>query len=185
MDLKEYIFNKVEPIIRKWDEEGIYAVSFFVHENMSNNSIPTFSISYNTEADCDDTSVLSEERWNYAFWRQDEIEVIGDEASTATLLQWYKDNGIENIGFEDEDTMYDDEGEYIGKGPTGYYELAQVVSAVAKELHEQQVISNTFKKELPIIIHDLEYSWFMIELTKEANPSGEADTFLAFCEENF
>lgn len=21
MDLKEYIFNKVEPIIRKWDEE--------------------------------------------------------------------------------------------------------------------------------------------------------------------
>ncbi len=113
---------------------------------MSNNSIPTFSISYNTEADCDDTSVLSEERWNYAFWRQDEIEVIGGEASTATLLQWYEDNGIENIGFEDEDAMYDDEGEYIGKGPTGYYELAQVVSEVAKELREQQVISNTFKK---------------------------------------
>lgn len=42
--------------------------------------------------------------------------------------------------------MYDDEGEYIGKGPTGYYELAQVVSEVAKELHEQQVISNTLKK---------------------------------------
>lgn len=185
MDLKEYIFNKVEPIIRKWDEEGIYAVSFFVHENMSNDSIPTFSISYNTEDDCDDTSVLSEERWNYAFWRQDEIEIIGNQKSTATLLQWYTDNGIENIGFEDEDTMYDDEGEYIGKGPNGYYELAQVVSEVAKELHEQQVISNTFKKELPIIVHDLEYSWFMIELTKEANPGGEADTFLAFCEENF
>ncbi|WP_139994745.1 hypothetical protein [Kurthia sp. Dielmo] len=81
--------------------------------------------------------------------------------------------------------MYDDEGEYIGKGPTGYYELAEVVSEVAKELREQQVISNTFKKKLPIIVHDLEYSWFMIELTKEANPGGEADIFLAFYEENF
>lgn len=103
---------------------------------MSNDSIPTFSISYNTEADCDDTSELREERWNYAFCRQDEIEIIGDEALAAMLLQWYEDNGIENIGFEDEDTMYDGEGGYIGKGPNGYYELAQVVSAVAKELQE-------------------------------------------------
>lgn len=65
---------------------------------------------------------------------------------SGTRTMTLKISVLKNIGFEDEDAMYDDEGEYIGKGPTGYYELAQVVSEVAKELREQQVITNTLKK---------------------------------------
>lgn len=185
INLKSYLFEKIKPIIENWDEESIYAISFFVHENMINSSIPTFSISYNTEGDCDNASLLSEERWNYAFWRQDEIEIIGDEASTNILLQWYQENNIKDVGYEDEDSMYDEDSEYIGKGPNGYYDLLKVVADVAKELHEQKIIINTFKRELPILIHDLEYAWYIKDITREGNPNGEAQNFIEFLEENF
>ncbi|MBT2659218.1 hypothetical protein J7E81_29140 [Bacillus sp. ISL-18] len=105
IDLTDYLYNKIEPIIESWDDEGIYALSFFVHTNEALENIPTFAISYNTEEDCEHSSQLSGQRWNYAFWRQDEIEIIGDEESTTILLQWYKENGIKDIGYEDETLM--------------------------------------------------------------------------------
>lgn len=81
--------------------------------------------------------------------------------------------------------MYDDEYNYIGKGPNGYYELLQIVSNVAKRLLDNNVISNTFKREIPIIIHDLEYSWFSEEATKNGNPNGIADIFLEALSKGF
>ena len=81
--------------------------------------------------------------------------------------------------------MYDDDYNYIGKGPNGYYELLQIVSNVAKRLHDNKVISNTFKREIPIIIHDSEYSWFSEEATKNGNPNGIADIFLEALRQEF
>jgi hypothetical protein len=185
IDLTDYLYKKIEPIIESWDEEEIYALSFFVHTNEGSENIPTFAISYNTEEDCEYSSPLSEQRWNYAFWRQDENEIIGDEESTTILLQWYKENGIKDIGYEDETLMYDDDYNYIGKGPNGYYELLQIVSNVAKRLHDNKGISNTFKREIPIIIHDSEYSWFSEEATKNGNPNGIADIFLEALRKGF
>lgn len=37
------------------------------------------------------------------------------------LFDWYKENGIDDIGYEDQNTCYDNEMRYIGKGPVGYY----------------------------------------------------------------
>ena len=53
-------------MIQYWDEEGMYAISFFVHANEYSDDIPYFAISYNTDDDCEHSSLLSEERWNYA-----------------------------------------------------------------------------------------------------------------------
>ncbi|MGE7921251.1 hypothetical protein ACQKM9_20265 [Viridibacillus sp. NPDC093762] len=178
VNLTEYLYKKIQPIIESWNEEGIYALSFFVYTNEASDNIPIFVISYNTEEDCEYSSQLSEQRWNYAYWRQDENEIIGDEESTNILLQWFKENGIKEIGYEDETLMYDEDYNYIGKGPNGYYELLQIVSNVAKRLHDNKVIINTFKREIPIIIHDLEYSWFSEEATKNGNPNGKAEKFL-------
>lgn len=178
INLTEYLFNKIKPIIQSWNEDGIYAISFFVNTNEATDNIPYFSISYNTEEDCGNSSPLSEERWNYAYWRQDECVIIGDDETTKILLQWYKENNIENIGFEDDTQMYDENCNYIGKGPNGYYELIQVVTDVAKRLHDEKVIFNTFGKEIPIIIHDLEYAWYGLEATHKANPNGIVDMFL-------
>jgi len=186
-DLQTYLEKKLCNIISSWNEDDIYAVSFFVYANETYeyngySNVTQFSVSYNTENDCNGADELSEERWNYAFWRQDETPVIEankENEGIKILFDWYEENGIDNIGYEDCDNCYDTEMIYIGKGPVGYYELLSEITAVANKLQNSGFIKNKFGRPIPIIIHDLEYPWYIIEATKKANPNGEADVFLA------
>lgn len=194
-NLETALYNKVKSEILKWNEDGIYAISFFINANESNEymgfeNVSSWAISYNTEKDCNGADELDEERWNYAFWRQDETMIIDtDEPDVFTekLFDWYAENGITNIGEENEDEMYDEDCNYIGKGPSGHYELLQLASSVAKKLHEEGIIKEHFDKEIPIIIHGLEYAWYDLEATEKANPDGQAAVFfnamkeLGFC----
>ena len=184
IDLKELIENRVKNIISQWDEKEIYAISFFVYSNEAYEyngctNVTDFHISYNTESDCQGAEPLSEERWNYAYWRQNEFPIfsIDSKEDMDILFDWYAENGVDNIGFEDYENCYDG-GRYIGHGPVGYQELLGEVTTVAKRLQQTGFIQDKFGYPVPIIIHDLEYSWYVIEATKEANPTGEADEFL-------
>ena len=189
INLQAYLENKLREIISNWNEDNIYAISFFVYSNESYeyngySNVTQFFVSYNTEKDCNSAGELSEERWNYAFWRQDEIPIFEvDNEDMKILFDWYAENGIENIGYEDYKTCYDDHMIYIGKGPIGYCELLSEITAVAKKFQESGFIRNKFGAPIPIIIHDLEYPWYIIEANKKANPNGEADTFLAAMKE--
>ena len=184
--IEKMLYDKVKSEISKWDEDDIYAISFFVNSNESYKyknytNVSTWAISYNTESDCEGADSLDEERWNYAFWRQNEIAIIDIEEPneyTDELYKWYAENGIDNIGYVDMENQYDDECNYIGKGPVGHYELIKIATNVAKKMQEDGFISDQFKKPIPIIIHGLEYAWYDIEATKKANPNGEADTFI-------
>ena len=185
IDLQAYLESKLRGIISAWNEENIYAISFFVYSNKSYeyngySNVTKFSVSYNTENDCCGVDKLSEKRWNYAFWRQDEIPVIevnNENEGIKILFDWYEENGIDNIGYEDYNACYDDEMKYIGKGPVGYYELLSEVTAVAKKLQDSGFVKNKFGTPIPIIIHDLEYPWYIIEANKKVNSNGEADLF--------
>lgn len=185
IDISEKLYNAVKSIIDSWQEEGIYAISFFVYSNEAYeyngfSNVSSFAISYNTEEDCVGAGQYDEERWNYAFWRQDESPVIDPDTPnelTDLLFDWYKENGITNIGEEDDD-CYDENYNYIGKGPVGHYELLGLVSDVAKRLQQEAFFEKKFGRKLPIIIHGLEYAWFDIEATQNANINGEADIFL-------
>ena len=191
IDLQEYLEKKILETIPSWDEKGIYAISFFVCANEANeykgsSNVTEFYISYNTEADCAGASAQSEERWNYAFWRQNEtpiIEAAEENEGIKVLFDWYAEKGVENIGYEDDENSYDEQMNYIGKGPVGYYELLSEITAVAQKLQESGLIKDKFGAPIPIIIHDLEYTWYVIEATKKANPNGEADAFLAAMKE--
>ncbi|MGM9647827.1 MAG: hypothetical protein ACI3YH_06840 [Eubacteriales bacterium] len=72
---------------------------------------------------------------------------------------------------------------YIGKGPVGYYELLSEITSVAKILQDSGFIKNKFGRPIPILIHDLEYPWYIIEATQKAHSNGEADLFLATMKE--
>lgn len=184
-NISEKLYLKVKSIMDTWCEDGVYAISFFVYSNEAYeykgfNNVSSFAISYNTEEDCEGVGQFDEERWNYAFWRQDETPIIDpDEPNELTdlLFAWYKENGITNIGEEDED-CYDEDYNYIGKGPVGHYELLTLVSELARRLQQEGYIEKRFDKKLPIIIHGLEYAWYDVEATQNANIHGEADTFL-------
>lgn len=187
IDLQAYLEKKVCDIISNWDEKDIYAISFFVYSNEAYkyngySNVTKFSISYNTESDCNGAGKFSEERWNYAFWRQNETSIIdtdNDNEGIQILFNWYKENHIENIGFENYDNCYNDEMQYVGKGPVGYYELLSEITAVAKKIQENGFVKNKIGMPVPIIIHDLEYPWYIIEATRKANSKGEADDFFA------
>ena len=190
IDIKTALKTKIKSIIDTWDEEDIYAISFFVYSNEAYeyngfSNVSEFMISYNTESDCEGAGELDEERWNYAFWRQDEQPIIHtDEKNPLTdmLYDWYKEQGLTNLGEEDYESSYD-EGRYIGKGPVGHYELLSLIADIAAELQNEGYIKEKFGKPLPIIIHGLEYPWYDIEATKKGNPNGEANTFLEACKE--
>ena len=190
INITEKIYSKVESVMETWSESDIYAISFFVYSNESYEyknfkNVSYFAISYNTELDCEGADIYDEERWNYAFWRQDENPIIDpDEPNELTnlLFEWYKENGINNIGEEDED-CYDEDCNYIGKGPVGHYELLQIVSEVAEKLQQESFVEKHFGKKIPIIIHGLEYAWYDIEATQRANMNGEAEPFMVAMKE--
>ena len=183
--IADMIYSKVKSIIASWSEKDIYAISFFVYSNETYKykefqNVSYFAISYNTEKDCGNAGQYDEERWNYAFWRKDETPIIdpdNPDELTDLLFEWYRENGIENIGYEN-DSCYDSEMRYIGKGPAGHYELLTIVSLVAKRLQQEGYIADKFGKRLPIIIHGLEYAWYDMEATQNANINGEADVFV-------
>ena len=185
INISEKLYNVVKRIIMNWNEDGIYAISFFVYSNEAYeyngfSNVSSFAVSYNTEDDCRGAGQYGEERWNYAFWRQDESPVINLDTPnelTELLFDWYEENGITNIGEEDEN-CYDEDYNYIGKGPVGHYELLGLVSEVAKRLQQEAFIEKKIGRKIPIIIHGLEYAWYDIEATKNANINGEANTFL-------
>ena len=191
VNLKELIEEKIKSVISSWNEKDIYAISFLVYfDELSNYkgiiNFPELSVGYNTESECEGSSELSEERWNYAFWKQNNKPIINSEKSDMadSLLKWYSENGVVDIGVELEEQMYDSESNYIGKGPNGLIELLNLVSDVARKLQLEGYIKERFG-HIPIIVHDLEYSWFIAEATKNANPHGEADTFLKAFDNGF
>ena len=184
--ITEKIYDRIRTIMDGWQDEDIYAVSFFVSANEAYeyggfSNVSSFSVSYNAESDCPGAGKYDEERWNYAFWRQDEEPVIDpDEGGELTdlLFAWYAEKGLTNIGYEDRKNGYDKHFRYIGKGPVGHYELLTVASEVAARLQNEGYLEARFGRKLPIIVHGLEYAWYDIEATRKANPDGEAKPFL-------
>lgn len=186
VNISEVLYDKITSVISGWDDDDIYAVSFFVYSNPSYEyngieNVSQFSISYNTEDACPGAGKYDEERWNYAFWLQDETPVIDIDNSTGLtemLFQWYKENGISDIGYEDNENDYDENGAYIGKGPAGHYELLGLAAEAGRRIQEEGLLKKKYGKPIPIIVHGLEYVWYDIEATKKANPNNEAKDFL-------
>lgn len=185
ISFEDHLYNKVKSVITTWGDKDIYAISFFVNSNESNcygnySNLSTFSISYNTEEDCECDEKYAEQRWNYAFWRQNEHDIIDmddTDSMLSMLFKWYKTKKVKRLGEETDDCCTSC-GDYIGKGPNGHYELLMLVAEVAKRLQNEGTITQHFGKDLPIIVHGLEYAWYDIEATKIANPQGQAQDFL-------
>ena len=192
INLKEYLYQKVKKTMDEWDLSDAYSITFFIYSNEAYeykeySNVSVFNISMNNETffkenySGDDTGLYSEERWNFAFLEMEETEILDDEG-LEVLFEWYRQEGIENIGYEDPD-CYDEKMRYIGKGPVGYYELLQVVSEVAKQLIEEDYFLYRCGKRIPIIIQDYELTWYVVEETKKVNIHNEAKDFFRALEE--
>lgn len=186
MNFATKLEEQIRKVISGWDDAGIYAISFLLTANESSvydgvHNFPEFSVGYNTEADCNEAEPMDEERWNYAYWSQNNVVLIdGNHPDMANaLLQWYADQGITDVGTESEGEMYDEDFNYIGKGPRGYWELLSLISDIARKLQAEGFIKERFGN-IPILVHDLDYSWYTAKMTENANPGGEAKVFLEY-----
>ncbi|TXK68225.1 hypothetical protein [Paenibacillus sp. N3.4] len=58
-------------------------------------------------------------------------------------------------------------------------DLYKIVKNVVRRLHANSVILNKFNKEIPLIIHELEYYDLIAEINKEINPK---ESIKEFCD---
>lgn len=203
INIQNDLYQKVMTVLNSYSYDDIYSIIFFVYANecyeyKEYQNLTEFTISYNSESyfkkeyedymkrykkeasymDTIENGRFSEIRWNYAYMQQDETPIINED-NYEFLIQWYKQEGIENIGYEDSN-CYDENMMYIGKGPIGYMELLQEITQVAKRIQSEDYFFKKTGKRLPIIILDYENTWYTVDATKEANIHNEANDYLVF-----
>lgn len=161
------------------DGPDIYAISFFTYDEDDEPQQPALTVGYNTESQV--KHVLdnakdrggrrypdpAEARWNYAYWLQNELAVIGDSnrdpEGAAQRTQWIK--AIPRFH--------------------GHPELitARFVAACVRmthSLHEAGLIERAVGHPVPVLIHELEYHEQIAKQTEAANPPGLAKAFAAW-----
>ncbi|MFE7330842.1 hypothetical protein ACFU8W_39080 [Streptomyces sp. NPDC057565] len=157
------------------EAEDIYVISFFVDNERDDPRQPTLTIGYNTEAQFRSSiaaaSDEAEARWNYAFWLQNELTVIGDLTrdpdGAATRHQWISELGL----WYDEPTHSEDWITTVG--PTAALIEAnfnQACVQLARDLHDSGAIESAMGKPVPVILHELEYYEGIARRTEAANP---------------
>lgn len=181
-DFEQFSYREISAALASIDTStitDIYALSFFIHDKEDDPRYPVLQLGYNTLAHlaaCTSSASSAEEaKWNFAFWLQNELKVIGaPETEGGRLLGdllrarglWYS-NEDENADF--------DRCMRIGSDITACFVDASV--RVARALYENSVIQQYFSRPIPIVVHELEYYDQIAVQTRSANPPGLAKEF--------
>jgi hypothetical protein len=179
--LDSYIYDRVLSSLEtlSQDERGeIYVVSLFVYDEGDDPRRPTITVGFNTEADAATATQETDEqeaRWNYAFFRQNQLALLFDsEADPA---------GAEVLTRETETAGYSFPGDdATASEVTRPWFVANAVFA-ARRLHDQGDIKRIFGRSIPVIVHELEYYDAIATQNLAANPPGVADDFVRWCRE--
>lgn len=151
-------------VIEKIDYDGVYAlaVSYQLGGDENGEWGADFSFAYNTEQYFEHMKSNPEAQWNFCNWKEHYIGGLDG----AAVKRWLSGNGL-NFD-EDEDTIED---------------LAYDILVLAvMELHKSNVIKNHFGKELPVIIHGMEYYDKTAVMSVKANGAGLLDKgFFELC----
>ena len=187
--LETHIYNVIHREINSIGDDAasdIYALSFWLYGDEDDPRRQVVDFNYNTLSQArdaqEDASDPEEAKWNFAFWLQNEIVMIGDEADTAgseLREAWINERGLMYTD-EDEEADFD---RCMQLGEKIYNEFWKICARVGKRLHDSGAIIARFGNSIPIIIHNLEYDDKGAAITREANPEGVADDFVKWVEE--
>ena len=164
------------------ERADIYAVSFFVYDEEDDPRRPTVTVGFNTEADVARELQSTDERearWNYAFWRQNQLAVIcdtdADPAGARLRDAWIREQGLWFEVPENEEPMFDERGEPLTAA------FVELLVNVVRRLHADN-IARVFGRAIPVLIHELEYHEGIARQNLEANPAGVVpDDFVSWC----
>lgn len=171
--LEEDIYKKAVDTITSWQKDDIYVVSFFFWDEEQNPCMPRLTIGYNTEERYQSVLLVNgfdrqDARWNYAWWLQEDTfpEYGSDPESGELIRQWVKSYGVEY--FEE----WSDPP--VGGRNWEQYEIIEkvfleILVRVVQALHKNGVLQAHFGKEIPIIIHELDYYDMILDINLLAN----------------
>lgn len=175
--MKEQLKEAIMQTIASWDEADIYVVSLYVYDDNDDPCRPTVTVGYNTESYLNEqieyASDEEEARWNYAFWLQNEEFVFGKDDTADIVRQWIIDSGFAYCQACDRTPV-----EYESEITKAFVELLVVI---VRELHNSGFIKETFGREIPVLIHELEYYYEIGEQNIRANGVELAGEFAGFC----
>lgn len=174
-----------------WEAQDIYAVSLWVQDWDDDPFEPTVTLGYNTEEQvrvmtpC--ASSAEEARWNFAFWLQNSEMVFGGKEETVggssdLIIRWLQDSNAVFYTNEELDAMSPteiDEALVAGKNVTKHF--VEMLVRVVQGLHDSGFIQERFGKEIPILIHELEYYEEIADQNARANGDALPEGFVAFC----
>jgi hypothetical protein len=161
--------------------QDVYVVSLFLYDEADDPRYPTVTVGFNTETQVGSTleraSDADEARWNFAFWKQNELGILGDEdgdpEGTRLREQWIRQADL----WYSDDEEDDDPAAATAKGAQITSRFVALIVAVAQQLHAEGTIERVFGRAIPVLIHELEYSGEIAEQNLRANPAGLADDF--------
>jgi len=117
-------------------------------------------------------STEEEAKWNFAFWLQTPNLRLLVPPDSADGTLWRQLLGQRDLVYTDLESFDVDLFE------AGVRALLQETAIqVAQAMHKEGVLRGVFGKDLPVIIHDLEYDDSVADLTEKANPIGLAAEF--------
>jgi hypothetical protein len=169
------------------DRPDIYAISLWYHTEGDDPRYPKVIVGYNTESNFRENirsaSDEAEARWNFAFWLQNETDEIGGEEDRL-LHAWFAESPYyytdeQNEEASDDDDLFD---ELLDKGSQFDEEFIDAVITLTQRLFDEGVITSVFGKDIPVLIHELEYYEAPVSWTVRANPQGLADEFAKWVE---
>lgn len=184
----DMVFQKTVTALAGLPEEtrdDVYALSFWLCGG--DEWLPSLLVSYNTRQQFvkkqGETHKQDDEaKWNYAYWLQDEAELLGVDAygNNQELRTW-----LENAPFayteEQYEAMFNNDDEDIDEKSDEFYQaFIETQIAVVQRLFAEGVIARTFGKNIPVLVHELEYYDVPLAWTERANPKGLADEFLSY-----
>lgn len=165
--MKEKIQRSIEQKISEWQEDDIYAISLYVFDEEDDFCRPVAVLGYNTERQVQkstpEASNESEARWNYAFWLQNEEMCWGQGDTAEDIKEWITEQDL--LDREDEITE-----KFVG-----------LLVAVVQDIHASGLLKDKFGKEIPILIHELEYYEKIALQNIEANGEALDRDFVSFC----
>lgn len=175
--LKELIISNIEA----WTDGDIYAISLFVYDENDNPCKPTVTLGYNTETQVKNEIANAwdeqEARWNYAFWLQNDFLCFGAGETAEAVKQWIDNNHFPY--YEDDDEAWNNEDVY-DKVEVITKAFVKELICVVKEIHQSGLLTQKYGKEIPILIHELEYYDEIAEQNIEANGK-LVEEFVNFC----
>ena len=198
MTFEEHVRERVQDAIRSIpvdDRAGAYVVSLFVYDEGDDPRAPTATVGFNTEAAV--TAAMqgqpdeyawgtpsneNEARWNFAFWLQNELDVIADAvhdpAGTFRRASWIKELGLD---YSDDDEE-DDFDAATAKGEQITTAFVELLVKLTRELHETGIVTEVFGRSVPVLIHELEYYDEIADQNRRANPTGLVEPFATWVE---